>query len=75
MIVYPLRFLLRITAPRPSDFDMDQDVDWDDLGIFAANWLRDDCGIADWCAGADLDMSTEVNFFDYAEFTRCWSGP
>ena len=42
-------------------------VDWDDLNVIAAHWLNSGCGDADqWCAGADLDGSTGVDFVDYA---------
>jgi len=57
---------------RPGDFDMDGDVDWLDLATFVDNWLRDDCGIPDWCTGTDLDLSTEVDFFDFGDLARCW---
>jgi len=56
----------------PGDFDMDGDVDWVNLATFVDNWLRDDCGGPDWCAGTDLDLSTEVDFFDFADFAYYW---
>ena len=43
-----------------------------DLGTFVDCWLRGDCEGPDWCAGTDLDLSSDVDFFDFAKFARCW---
>jgi hypothetical protein len=52
---------------------MDGDVDWDNFVTFTNNWLRDDCTIPDWCEGADIDVSTSVDFFDFAMFAEQWT--
>jgi parallel beta-helix repeat protein len=56
----------------PGDFDFDEDVDLPDLATFVDNWLRQDCIIPDWCEGADLDVNTTVDFFDFARFGEYW---
>jgi len=55
-----------------GDFDGDWDVDEADLGTFCNNWLRADCNAPDWCEGADLDLSHEVDFLDFAIFAKHW---
>ena len=59
---------------RPGDFDLDGELDFRDLTVLIDNWLRADCGIPDWCGGTDLDLSTTVDFFDYADSAKCWPG-
>jgi len=56
----------------PGDFDMDSDVDQLDLITLVNNWLRQDCALPDWCEGADLNVSTNVDFYDFAEFAENW---
>ena len=65
-------FVLFYPFVHPGDFDFDEDVDWLDLKTFVDNWLRDDCWIPDWCEGADLDVNTTVDFFDFARFGEYW---
>ena len=39
-------------------------VDFRDFHEFALSWLDTGCGVPDWCDGADLDESTEVDAAD-----------
>ena len=57
-----------------ADIARNNTVDWDDLGVIAQHWLDADCGDPNqWCAGADIDGSTGVDFIDYALLTKDWS--
>ncbi len=47
-------------------------VDEIDFGTFVDCWLRGDCEGPDWCAGTDLDLSSDADFFDFAKFARYW---
>ncbi|MHC4676955.1 MAG: GLUG motif-containing protein [Planctomycetota bacterium] len=56
-----------------GDFVCPDGVYMPDLALFAAHWLDDDCNDAnDYCEGADLDESNNVNFADYALFAENW---
>ena len=55
-----------------GDFDGDKVVDLADLVTFCNNWLRADCDFPDWCEGTDLDMSHQVDFFDFIIFAKHW---
>ena len=65
-------FVLFYPFVMPGDFDYDEDADWLDLVTLVENWLRQDCIIPDWCEGADLDVNTTVDFFDFARFADNW---
>jgi hypothetical protein len=60
--------------PRPpfdvGDINRDWSVDFDDLHIFAMEWLND----CDWltfnCRGADTNLDHTVNLVDYAQITE-----
>ncbi len=61
-------------------YDLDGDiaknntVDWDDLAVLAARWLDASCGDPNqWCAGADIDSSSDVDLSDYAIFAKDWT--
>lgn len=54
-----------------GDLDLDDDVDFDDLSLFAEHWLKDDCGPCR-CDRADCTRDGEVNFSDYAELAANW---
>lgn len=46
-------------------------VDWFDLKILADEWLNS-CTAPEWCAGADIDESTSVDFKDFAMIALNW---
>jgi subtilisin family serine protease len=55
----------------PGDFEPDGDVDLADLRFFVSLYLESDCNAlaadeSDWCFGADLNQSGEVNLRDFA---------
>ncbi|MHC4621487.1 MAG: NosD domain-containing protein, partial [Planctomycetota bacterium] len=58
-------------------------VGWPELGAFVEEWLCGSlahsdpdcwapCAAPDWCSGADLDHSGEVNFVDFALVAQAW---
>ena len=60
------------TLPLISDLDRDDDVDIEDLADFCAHWLDGDCGIYNWCGGADIDHNGSVDFVDFATLSNWW---
>jgi len=66
---------LSINAPTYSaaDLNIDGIVNFDDFALLAQNWCRLDCGMMnDWCDGADIDHSTDVDFSDVFEVATAW---
>jgi formylglycine-generating enzyme required for sulfatase activity len=57
-----------------GDFDLDGKVGLPDLYNFISHWLDADCSVPDWCKGTDFDMSTIVDFVDFAFLAHNWSG-
>lgn len=60
-----------------GDFDFDEAVDVNDLGIFTSHWQDTGCDdsagdYTDWCYGTDLNHSGNVEFIDYARFAINW---
>jgi len=49
------------------DYDPDDKVNIDDLGLFASKWLKEEILIPE-----DLDRDGLVNFVDYAIFAEHW---
>ncbi len=41
------------------------------LAVLTSHWLAGDCGEPDWCAGADLNRDSVVDFIDFAFFDGC----
>ena len=41
------------------------------LAVLISHWLAADCGEPDWCAGADLNRDSVVDFIDFAFFDGC----
>jgi hypothetical protein len=59
--------------PRPAaDLDGDCQVGLGDLWIITSQWLNNGCVPEEWCSGADLDRSGNVDFYDFAEFASGW---
>ena len=54
----------------PCDLNFDGDIDLADLGILSSYWLREDCNLPGDCEGADLDLDTDVDFRDYAIWSK-----
>lgn len=66
---------LTVLEPVPGDFDLDGDVDADDLASFAACATGPEIVQADAnCVKARLDGDSDVDMNDFAIFQRCWSG-
>ena len=56
-----------------ADTSIDGTVNFQDYAIMASRWLEEDCGYPDnWCEGADINWSTEVNALDLAIITDQW---
>lgn len=55
-----------------GDFEPDGDVDLNDLAFFITYWLTTDCDETEWCHGADLDESGNVDFKDFAKLAGDW---
>jgi hypothetical protein len=51
----------------------DEKVDFSDLSVLAANWLRNNCVRPSWCSGSDWDQNTKINFADFALLLSNWS--
>jgi hypothetical protein len=43
-----------------------------DFGLFAGHWLQSGCEPFDWCDGADLNGSGDVDRLDLAIFAEEW---
>jgi hypothetical protein len=41
------------------------------LAVLTSYWLEAGCGEPDWCAGADLNRDSVVDFIDFAFFDGC----
>jgi hypothetical protein len=55
-----------------GDFDSDCDADINDLEIFVSRWLDTGCSSFDLCEGTDMVRSGDVDFEDFAAFTKQW---
>lgn len=55
-----------------GDLNLDDSVDYVDLGILVDSWLASGCTGSCWCGRADLDQSGEVNFADFALVAAHW---
>jgi hypothetical protein len=83
VVVVPPPVIVTFEAGTPAGwdfYDLNTDiarnniVDWDDLAIVASHWLNSNCGTANqWCAGADIDRGTGVDFIDYSLLANDWS--
>jgi hypothetical protein len=56
-------FLLPVAAPANAGC---LDNDLAGLSTFALDWLGDSCSQSDWCGGADINKSTNVDLIDYS---------
>lgn len=56
----------------PGDFDRDNCVNYEDLAVLAAYWLKSGCGSPNWCGETDLDRDTGVNLSDYSILAGRW---
>ena len=55
-----------------GDFVPPAGVGFEDIGFFANRWLRADCGGSNNCDGADLNISGNVDFTDFASVADNW---
>ena len=53
-----------------SDFDLDGDLDVEDLSFLGLYWLEGGCAEPNWCDGTDLNFSTQVNLADFAILSK-----
>jgi hypothetical protein len=58
-----------------ADFDVDGDVDEDDLTWFDACAAGPAVGVSGDCTAADFDEDGDVDAIDFAGLQRCRSGP
>jgi hypothetical protein len=57
-----------------GDIAKNNTVDLNDLNVIAQHWLDAGCGDPNqWCAGADIDGSSDVDLSDYAIFAKDWT--
>ena len=56
----------------PADFTCPDGVNVEDLDYFVQRWLWDDCTSSNDCDGADMNVSGEVEFADFAMFAQNW---
>ncbi|MCX5632679.1 MAG: hypothetical protein NTW93_03255 [Phycisphaerae bacterium] len=55
----------------PGDVTKDGIVNWNDMQIFAGQWLNT-CSSPDWCNGCDIDKSGTVDFVDFSKLAENW---
>ena len=55
-----------------GDINTDCAVGFADLVAISGQWLTSGCIAPEWCAGADLDGSGEVDFEDFSLFGQDW---
>ncbi|MHC4497577.1 MAG: hypothetical protein ACYS9T_02275 [Planctomycetota bacterium] len=56
-----------------GDLNYDCGVDFSDFAVFAGHWLTgQQCGVPDWCGGADLTQNGSVDWFDLRDFSQEW---
>ena len=60
--------------PIPGDFDVDGDVDDDDLAAFESCASAPGVPRAAGCENRDFDTDSDVDQTDFAAFQRCYSG-
>jgi hypothetical protein len=63
---------LHFTHVVTRDLNKDGIVNFVDFDLFASYWDAADCAGPGWCAGADLDTSTNVDGYDLALFMDFW---
>lgn len=66
--------VLSCTSFAAADFDLDCDVDSDDLSAFALCASRRGVPHPGGCAVKDFDHDGDVDLEDFARFQRCYSG-
>lgn len=60
-------------APKAGDFNVDGDVDPNDLSWFVGRWLHTNCQTTqDWCGGASIDNDESVDFVDFTMLAANW---
>jgi len=64
--------LASLVSAIEGDLDGYGSVDWIDISIFTNRWLDTGCSADNWCDGADLDHSTNVDFNDFALLAQHW---
>ncbi len=72
---------IRQSNRHPLYYEGDLNGDWTvnllDIGWLADYWTESNCnnifgGEGDWCYGADIDKSGEVNLFDFQRISQDW---
>jgi pectate lyase len=64
-----LNYLVDKKAALPADFDEDGDVDENDLDVFTAEWLANDCYEV---PRGNMDFDCDADFKDYSKFADNW---
>ena len=59
----------------PADFDIDLDVDLDDLGILGAAWISAS-GDSEWDPVCDISTPPDgiIDLKDFTQFANLWQG-
>jgi hypothetical protein len=57
---------------RMADLDRNCNINLVDFSLFALHWRRSDCNEPNWCDGADLDKSGDINGMDLYLLTENW---
>jgi hypothetical protein len=59
--------------PYPAgDLNQDCYVDFEDVDVFAGQWLASGCVTPSWCSGADMSTDGNVKFNDFAILAANW---
>jgi hypothetical protein len=64
---------IKLTVNPQGDANRDLKVDFHDYAMVAAGWGMTGCSAANqWCSGADIDLSGDVNTLDLAAVASHW---
>jgi dienelactone hydrolase len=56
------------------DFDYNGKVDIQDFQSYAQRWLEDECSLAAWCLGTDINRDDVNDIIDFTEFAAAYGG-
>jgi len=68
---YTRLVLEKICQPPHGDFNGDSYVDWNDLKILLAQWLKR-CRTGEWCGGCDINHDHKVTLKDFVFLASDW---
>jgi len=55
-----------------GDLNLDCRVNSEDVALLVSHWLENNCSDPQWCQGADLNLSGDVNLFDFGKLASAW---